>query len=171
MIDLTKQDLTVKTAGLPDLKIVLGLLKNAAQWLQTKGIDYWQEWHNPPAQYLQWIKSGLENEEFYLVSFQSRIAGCFRLTWSDELFWGKKTDKAGYVHSLTRVSRLPYKNIGSAILSWIEDYCRQKNKKFLRLDCGINILGLHYYYQNYGFNAVGKVTVHEEELVLYEKEI
>jgi hypothetical protein len=38
------------------LTLVLQLLKDAALWLQEKKIDYWQNWINPPTEFVNWIK-------------------------------------------------------------------------------------------------------------------
>ncbi len=40
------------------------LLRSAAQWLKDRGIDYWQDWHNPPLNFKDWIM-----EAYIMVSF------------------------------------------------------------------------------------------------------
>jgi hypothetical protein len=171
VITLQKEDLSIRRAEGNDLEIIFDLLKNAAEWLALKGIDYWQNWHDPPKEHKNWIKTGFEKNEFYLVRFNNEVIGCFRLLWEDELFWGKRDDPAGYVHSLTRKSTIKAKNAGRAILEWIEDFCRKNKKKYLRLDCGINLPVLRGYYEMLGFRSAGTVIVENEELVLYEKVI
>ncbi len=171
MLTLYKNDLDIKTAKEQDINIIFQLLKNAAEWLEGKGIDYWQNWHDPPEEFKNWIKTGFDNNEFYLVKYNKKVIGCFRLQWEDKIFWGEKNDEAGYVHSLTRLSSFNAKNVGRSILEWIEDYCRKMNKKYLRLDCGIDLLVLRGYYELLGFKNSGTVIVQNDELVLYEKEL
>jgi GNAT superfamily N-acetyltransferase len=170
-IYINKEDLDINPASGGELDIIFRLLKNAAEWLAVKGIDYWQNWHDPPEAHKNWIKTGFDNNEFYLVRFNNEVIGCFRLLWEDHFFWGKQEDPAGYVHSLTRVSSIKAKNTGKAILAWIEDFCRKNGKKYIRLDCGVNLPVLRGYYEMLGFKNAGTVTVENEELVLYEKEI
>jgi N-acetylglutamate synthase-like GNAT family acetyltransferase len=171
MIIISKKDLTIINATEQDINTVFFLLKNAAEWLEGKGMDYYQDWHDPSEEFKNRIKKGINNNEFYLVKYENKVIGCFRLQWEDELFWGERNDEAGYVHYLTRLSSLHAKNVGKSILEWIEEHCRKQNKKYVRLDCRNNLLVLRGYYELLGFNNVGTVEVHKEEYSLYEKEL
>jgi len=154
-----------------EIEYVLLFLKEAAVWLESKGIDYWQNWQSPEKIYKEWIQEGLDNNEFYFVQKDLVPIGMFRLQWNDELFWGKQEDNAGYIHSFTTDRRYYGKEIGKHILRIIEEMCRDNKKKYLRLDCGVAIHGLCEYYEKYGFKSVGEVEVGGELLRLYEKEI
>jgi N-acetylglutamate synthase-like GNAT family acetyltransferase len=154
-----------------ELNSVLLLLKEAALWLQRKGINYWQDWISPPPHFIDWIRDGFEKNEFYMVEKKGDVVGCFRLQWQDPLFWGEQENNAGYIHSFTISRNLAGQGIGKSVLNLIESYCRQNEKVLLRLDCGVNIKGLRKYYKQYGFKPVGEVTVLGERLVLYEKRI
>ncbi len=147
------------------------MLKEAALWLQKKQIDYWQDWISPPPHFIDWIKQGFEQNEFFMVEKDKCVIGCFRLQWQDPLFWRKQEDNAGYIHSLTISRALAGQGIGRRVLDLIESHCRQNGKKLLRLDCGVGIKGLRKYYEQYGFRPVGEVTVLSERLTLYEKQI
>ena len=154
-----------------EIDVVLLLLKEAALWLQQRGIDYWQEWILPPSNFINWIKLGFDNDEFYLVEDDNNIIGCFRLQWQDPMFWGERKENAGYIHSFTTSRHLSGQDIGRNVLSMIEPHCRQNNKEFLRLDCGVDVTGLKKYYEQNNFKPVGEVTVLGEKLTLYEKRI
>ena len=45
----------------------LNLLKEAAQWLKNKNINYWQNWLKPSDSYKNWIKQGFDQNQFYFV--------------------------------------------------------------------------------------------------------
>ncbi|MHA2160682.1 MAG: GNAT family N-acetyltransferase [Candidatus Thorarchaeota archaeon] len=154
-----------------ELDTVLAFLKEAAEWLQKKGVDYWQYWHAPPQNFVDWIRKGFDKKEFYMVECSKEVIGCFRLQWNDEPFWGKLKPNAGYVHSFTLSRCLAGKGIGVKVLNEIEKICLENGKTFLRLDCGVGVRRLRQYYEKYGFVEVGTVTVLGEELILYEKEI
>ncbi|MBN1799832.1 MAG: GNAT family N-acetyltransferase [Spirochaetales bacterium] len=171
MITINKKDLTIITAKEQDIHSVFYVLKNAAEWLEGEGINYCQDWHDPSEEFKKRIKNSLNNNEFYLVKYENKVIGCFRLQSEDKLLWGERNDEAGYVHYLTRLSTLHAKNVGKSILEWIEEYCRKKNKNYVRLNCGMNSLVLRGYYELLGFNNVGTVVVDNEELSLYEKEL
>ena len=150
----------------------LSLLYEAAMWLRDNAIDYWQGWLDPPAEYIAWIKQGFDNSEFYFVeNGESEIVGMFRLQFEDEIFWGKRSDKAGYIHSFTTSRALKGKQIGYSILHMIEQSLFDKEIHLLRLDCSPTIDKLCKYYEDFGFVAQGTVTVLGENLQLYEKNI
>ena len=154
-----------------DLALILEQLKAAARWLDEKNIDYWQNWHNPSALHKNWIKVGLERGQFYQVYENNRFLGIFRLQYSDELFWGEKNDRAGYIHSFTTNRRIEGRGIGYRILDKVVERLRAEGCRYLRLDCGVKNAKLIRYYKNYGFEEAGEVVVHNEELLLLEKEL
>lgn len=164
-------DILVRQAKANEVSIALNLLKQAAKWLQSKNISYWQSWLNPQNTYINWVQEGFNNNEFYFVYWNEELVGMFRLQWSDGIFWSEQTNKAGYVHSFTTVRKYYQKGIGTAILQHIEQLCIEKNKSCLRLDCGEHLTGLIKYYENFGFKAIGKTMTMGEDLVLFEKQL
>ncbi len=165
------EDIVFKTAEGSDITEILRLLLEAALWLKTKEMDYWQVWIKPPENYVNWIKTGFNRNEFYLVKQGDSIIGCFRLTWNDEIFWGKQDTPAGYIHSFTIDRKLKGKNLGIKVMRKIEIQCKEVKKKYLRVDCSSKDLALKQYYEKYGFRAVGETKVHGEILTLFEKVI
>ncbi len=115
--------LTLQKACNHQIDIVLELLKKAAYWIQTKDIDYWQDWINPPQHFVDWIEAGFFRDEFYFVILEERIIGCFRLQWDDELFWGKQQPDSGYIHSFTIDREYSGHGIGKDVLAMIETMC------------------------------------------------
>lgn len=165
-------DITIRSGKLDELRVALDLLCKAAVWLRNKNIDYWQNWIDPPDTHIQWIKSGFENGDFYFVhDSENRIVGMYRLQYSDEEFWGKRNDKAGYIHSFTTNRDYAGKGIGNFILQSIEKELAQNGVNYLRLDCSPDVEGLCKYYESYGFKPKETVFVHGEKLRLYEKKI
>lgn len=100
--------------------------------MQEKGIDYWQDWHNPPENYKDWIRDGFQNEEFHFAKCDNNIVGMYRLQYNDEFFWGEKNDRAGYIHSFTVRSKYHGKGVGTEILNYVEDKLSKNNIHYLR---------------------------------------
>lgn len=163
--------ISINSANNEDIDEILRLLKEAALWLKEKNITYWHIWINPPDNYLDWIKKGFDKNEFYLVKQNNSIIGCFRLSWDDELFWGRQDTSAGYIHSFTIDRKLRGNGIGKRVMRIIENKCLELNKNYLRLDCSYHDDALRKYYERYGFHNVGETTVKGERLTLYEKEL
>ncbi|MGD0272408.1 MAG: GNAT family N-acetyltransferase [Gaiellaceae bacterium] len=164
-------DLEIRPVTSSDRDVVFSLLKDAALWLRANGIDYWQSWLDPSDAHVRWINKGLESGEFFLVESNGSCIGCFRLQFSDEMFWGTRTEPAGYVHSMTIARSLAGQGIGRLLLATIEARLRADGKRYLRLDCGSSVVGLRRYYESCGFRAVGETSVAGEALTLYEKPI
>jgi len=164
-------NLKYRIAKKNEINIALRLLKEAAEWLDDKGIDYWQNWHNPNEEFSNWIKEGFNNQEFNFVELNNEIVGMYRLQYNDEMIWGEKEDKAGYVHSFTTRRNIKGKGIGKKILEHIEEELRSKSIDILRLDCGCNVTGLCEYYIRNGFIRVGETELPGEKLNLYEKKL
>ena len=163
------KNITIQKSNSNDIHVVLSLLKEAALWLKSKNIDYWQNWINPQKIYVKWIKKGFENNEFYFAYMNNSIIGCFRLQWNDEMFWGKREDKAGYIHSLTTSRDKAGSGLGKRLINTIESHCHNNLKDYLRLDCGKHVKGLRNFYESIGFKDVEETIVHGEHCVLYEK--
>ena len=168
---MDKEAITFRKARPGELEDVLGLLKSAAEWLRNRNIDHWQAWLAPPPNFVNWVQRGFENEEFHIVEADGVMIGCFRLQWEDPMFWGLREDAAGYVHSFTISRQRVGQGLGSKVLSLIESHCREKGKRFLRLDCNAGNFGLCRYYGSRGFRNVGETTVIGERLILYEKSL
>ena len=147
------------------------MLKESAEWLRVRKIDYWQDWHKPSKQYKEWIMEGIRKGEFNFALDDDIILGMFRLQYEDELFWGKRTDLSGYIHSFTTKRMYKGKGIGKLILNDIEKMLYEKGVTILRLDCGTKIDGLCKYYEKYGFEPKSEICLHGETLKLYEKKI
>jgi ribosomal protein S18 acetylase RimI-like enzyme/GrpB-like predicted nucleotidyltransferase (UPF0157 family) len=162
--------ITFRRAKPDELDLVLLLLKSAALWLRERKINYWQEWIAPPQNFVNWIKRGFAQDQFFMVEREGEIVGCFRLIWEDEQFWGKREDQAGYIHSFTVARELAGQGIGYQILDMIQDYCLENGNAWLRLDCAANNRALRNYYEEYGFKLVGEVFVYSPA-TLYEKPI
>lgn len=147
------------------------LLKESAEWLRARDIDYWQDWHKPSKQYKEWIMEGIRKGEFNFALDDDNVVGMFRLQDEDELFWGKRTELSGYIHSFTTKRMYNGKGIGKLILNDVELMLKDKGVTLLRLDCGSRIDGLCKYYENYGFEAINEICLFGETLKLYEKRI
>lgn len=166
-----KMDITFRKAEPFEITIAFSLLKDAAIWLNEKGIDYWQDWLNPPSNFKDWVKAGFNNNEFYFVEYENDIVGMYRLQYNDELFWGIREDRSGYIHSFTTKRNLKGKGIGNEILKHIETTLKESGIDYLRLDCSSKINGLCTYYENYGFRGKGTVSLFGDILNLYEKDL
>lgn len=97
----------------------------------------------------------------------------YRLMFSDELYWGKKNKKAGYLHLLVIKEEYKGNNIGKKILTDIEQLLRDEYISLFRLDCNADNDKLHSYYISQGFEKVGETVMPHSRIFffLFEKKL
>ena len=165
-------NLKTRRAETDEIDTALQLLYEAAVWLKSQSIDYWQMWLEPAEHYVAWIAGGFKNREFYFVyDGADSLVGMYRLQFEDEMFWGKRDDRAAYVHSFTTRRSLKGWGVGTDILRMIEAEGAASGIEFLRLDCSSENFGLCKYYEAFGFVPSGDIELFGERLRLYEKPI
>jgi GNAT superfamily N-acetyltransferase len=163
---------TVRPAAPTELVIILSLLKEAAQKLAHKGVDQWGVWLMPTADKIEWIKEGFDNGEFNIVEDTNGVvAGMFRLSYTDVLYWGENNDVAAYVHSLTVTKEFAGHKLGEFILSYIEQHLKGNNIYTFRLDCNAGNKWLCNYYESQGFVKVGEKQMPHALNNLYQKQL
>ncbi|WMI66011.1 GNAT family N-acetyltransferase [Aestuariibaculum sp. YM273] len=155
-----------------ELPTVLNLFKEAAEKIAKKHIDHWQYWKNPPAEKIEWVQDGInKNEYFFIKNTNHATIGMVRILNEDILYWGEQKEPALYVHSLIVKEAYNGSGLGKLVLEAIAGQAKSKQRKFLRLDADSKNPKLCKYYENLGFNKVGKKTLPLSTYNLYEKTI
>lgn len=109
-----KLNLIIRNAMMSEIPVALGMLKDAALWLQKqKNSNQWQHWLDPDKAVLEWVRAGFENNEFFFASHEGELAGMFRLTWDHDSLWEDKKDPAGYLHAFTTVRKFSGQGAGA----------------------------------------------------------
>ncbi|WP_313799248.1 hypothetical protein [Cytobacillus sp.] len=112
LISLLKEyEVSVATSKEADQ--ILGLLKDAAKWLNEKGIDQWGFLAGGGED--DEIRQVINNKKTFIVKKDGEIAATFTLyqaqsSW-DKYIWGKLNDGAVYLHRLA----LTRSKIGSGL--------------------------------------------------------
>ncbi|WP_284140856.1 GNAT family N-acetyltransferase [Virgibacillus sp. LDC-1] len=156
-----------------DADAVIRILKDAAVWIQAKGISQWE-----------YLRAGGEDNEIiqdihkgttYVAEAKNgQIKASFNLSdiqnaWDLEM-WGEKHDHAYYLHRLVVHPEYRHRQLGKKLLAWI-DQNLGGNNSCIRLDCvGRNDV-LNKFYQQAGYTYIGKAGVGEDAFSLYEKRL
>jgi ribosomal protein S18 acetylase RimI-like enzyme len=162
---------TTRAATPTEIETALSLLRSAAENLQQKGIDQWQIWLNPPAEKIKWVSDGFDNKEFYFILIEKRIAGMYRLSVKDELYWGQQEVEARYVHSLVVLTEFAGQQVGRRVLEQLIAESREAGIPLFRLDCNAANKELCSYYEKLGFIKVGEKQMPHSLNNLYEKKL
>lgn len=163
---------TFRPAAPTEFPLILSLLKEAAQKLFDKGLEQWNVWLNPTPDKIDWIKEGFDANEFHIVEDdKDTVAGMFRLSYKDVLYWGENTDVAAYVHSLTVKKEYAGHKLGELVLNHIEQHLKSNNIYTFRLDCNAGNTWLCNYYESQGFVKVGEKQMPHALNNLYQKQL
>ena len=102
----------------------------------------------------------VENGSIYLARVGGAPAGTVTLAWDDRIVWPDAPEgDAGYVHGLAVARAFAGRQIGLAILRWVEGYVAGLGKPFVRLDCNGDNPALRAYYVRAGYTHRGDVSV------------
>jgi len=91
-----------------------------------------------------------------VVRSGSLVVGALRLLWEDEQMWGPQPPEAAYVHGLVVDRGHAGLGLGRALLDWAGQQARHAGRRQLRLDCSEDNAALRTYYQQHGFETVGR---------------
>jgi protein-tyrosine phosphatase len=163
--------LTFRQATQAEQAEIMYLFKEAAENLQKRGINQWQQWLSPTQYYIDWVAKGINNAEYYFVEKDNTIAGMFRLMYTDDEYWGKNDDSAAYVHSLVTLPHFKGQNIGTEVLQMIENQLIKKSIQYFRLDCKADNTALCDYYHRQGFAPVRLQVMPHYTVQLFEKKL
>ena len=150
-----------------DLDIVLEILREAASWLLSKGIDQWR----PESFSRQSIDEMIKHGGVYLAKQNQQPVGTITLQWSDRFFWTDDDTNAGYIHKLAIKPSYTGISLGRQLLEWAEQTTKAAGKNHLRLDCMFENHRIRQYYEEAGFTYRGEVKGVGWRAALYEKRL
>lgn len=155
-----------------EIQTAFELLKHASEKLEGKGIKQWDYWQNPPQEKIDWVNAGFKAGEFYFIKNEENdTLGIVRMLDEDQLYWGRQTEKAKYIHSLVVHEDFAGLAIGKQVVQMIEQVARNTGCDFLRLDCDASNPKLCAYYTKQEFKKVGEKKLPLGIYNLYQKEI
>lgn len=131
---------------------VLELWKGSARWIQSKGINQW----NPDDFNIEQVHECFyKGSEVYLAKLNEVIVGTLFICWSDPIIWEDLDDnESGYIHRFAVSRKHLGLGLGKQLLTWAENYIRNKGKKRIRLDCMAENAKLNQYYLESGYNHI-----------------
>ncbi len=161
------EELRIIKAEAEELELVLEILKEAANWLLSKGIEQWRPDSFSHTSIAEKIRLG----EVYLAKQTHQSIGTITLQWSDRFFWVDDDTDAGYVHKLAIKPAYTGTGLGRELLKWAEETTKAAGKNYLRLDCMYENPRIRQYYEDAGFTYSGEVRGEGWNAALYEKRL
>jgi GNAT superfamily N-acetyltransferase len=138
----------IRQAMPQDAENVIGVLQEAAQWLEQSGLAMWRDDELLPARITADVAAGL----FFLAESEGVVAGVVKFQLEDSLFWPDvRRGQSAFVHRLAVRRRFAGGGISSALLGWAVERARTLGREYLRLDCEASRVRLRAVYEKFGF--------------------
>ncbi len=137
----------IEQAKIGDVAIIAGILREAAEWLESKNIPLWQSGWITPEKIAPDVESGM----YWLAKIEGETVGCVRFQNSDEEYWNDvpHADSA-FIHRLAIRRTFANRGVSTGLIEWAKGKARRAGKTYLRLDCA-DRPKLRRVYENQGF--------------------
>ncbi|MDF2714423.1 MAG: protein tyrosine phosphatase [Paenibacillus sp.] len=158
--------LTITPATSEDAAQLVMLLREAAEWIRSKGINQWR-----PSQFgLEQTADKIGRRLVYKAVCGGTIVGAFELHETDPALWGVRPADALYLHRFVVKREAAGSGFGLLLLRWAEAEAASRGKRWLRLDCMAANERLNAYYREAGYRYAGRKDGDGWAASLYEKE-
>ncbi|MFK8060945.1 MAG: GNAT family N-acetyltransferase [Polaribacter sp.] len=140
----------IENSELKDVDKIFDLYRVATNYMKSKNQVHWPEF--PRDLIINEIK---ENRQWKLV-IDGQIACIWATTFNDELIWGNKNDEPSlYIHRIATNPNYRGQFLVKQIIHWANEFGKNKNLNFIRMDTvGLN-KRLIDHYKNLGFLFLG----------------
>ncbi len=165
----------ISNSTLSDIPQIFEFYRLASNYMKSKKQVSWPEF---PKEMI--INEVNENRQWKLL-IDNQIACIWATTLKDELIWGDDKAPSIYIHRIATNPNFRGQNLVKNVVDWANEYGKNMNLNYLRLDTvGIN-RGLINHYQKLGFNFLGSKPLQnteglpehykEGEICYFQKEI
>ena len=144
--------------------------------MKSKDQVYWPEFSR------DLILGEIDENRQWKILIEGQIACIWATAFDDPLIWGKKNNEPSvYLHRITTSPDFRGQNLVKEIVNWADQYCKDNNLKYIRMDTvGLN-QGLIKHYQKLGFDFLGTKELsntgglpdhyNDGELCLFQREV
>lgn len=153
--DLDNRVLNAGRATTADYAVTIAILREAADWLEGRGIHQWYHWYMDVGG--EMLRDRLENHEVYLFRLYDSTVGTLTIQWSDPEVWGDQGEdgQAGYIHGMAIKRSVAGRRVGEQMLEWAIATIAARGRRCARLDAMASNGALCGYYERRGFQPIG----------------
>jgi GNAT superfamily N-acetyltransferase len=165
VLDVTAMNWRIRQAGLEDLDAVSGVLHEAAQWLEQRGMALWLDSELAPERIFKEVEAGL----FHVAEADDIIGGVVMFLLEDQEFWPDAIPgEAAYLHRLAVRRRFAGRQVSSLLLDWSLEKTRMLGRKYLRMDTETQRFKLREMYERYGFQYHSERNMGRFSVIRYQ---
>ncbi|WFD08705.1 GNAT family N-acetyltransferase [Tepidibacter hydrothermalis] len=160
----------IRKARIEDLKIIMNIISNAINDMESKGIYQWDNTYpNKEVFSIDILKNNL-----YVYVDKNIIHGFIALNEHQEdeyesLKWKYISGKHLIVHRLCVDPKYQGKGIAKNLIQFTEKYAKENNYESIRLDAFSQNEQACKLYANFGYNKVGMITFRKGGFYCFEK--
>jgi GNAT superfamily N-acetyltransferase len=161
-------EIEVQPARLHETDAVAAILREAATWLEQRGMPLWQAAAFTPER----VAPDIARRHYMLARWHGSPTGVFKYQRDDAEIWpDARTGEAAYIHRVAICRRYAGSGLAAVLLHAAAARALQEGCRYLRLDCESARLRLRAVYERCGFtfhsdHIVGPYHVARYQLVL-----
>jgi len=140
----------IENSILADVPKIFELYSIATSYMKSKNEVHWPEFPK------ELIVNEIEEKRQWKLLMDEQIACIWATTLNDELIWGKVNNEPSlYIHRIATNPEFRGQRLVKSIINWANEYGKNRNLKFIRMDTvGLN-KGLIGHYEKLGFDFLG----------------
>jgi len=161
-------DIKVQPATLPETAVVAAILREAAVWLEQRGMPLWQSSAFEPDRLVADVVGG----QYMLARWHGEPAGVFKYQREDPEIWPDAVPgEAAYIHRVAICRRYAGSGLAAVLLHAAATRAQRHGYRYLRLDCEAARPRLRAVYERCGFSyhsdhALGAFCLARYQLML-----
>lgn len=142
--------MTIENSKQTDLPKIFDLYSLATNYMKSKKQVYWPKFSEA------FIINEIEEKRQWKLLIDHKIACIWTTTLNDELIWGSKNNAPSlYIHRIATNPDFRGQNLVKKIMDWANEFGKNKNLEYIRMDTvGLNN-GLIEHYEKMGFQFLG----------------
>ncbi len=142
--------MTIINSTPEDLPAIFDLYDKAIAYQKKVGSRHWLGFEK------KLIETEIAEKRQWKLIIEGKIACIFVITWNDAMIWGEKDEQPSvYLHRIVTNPEFRGHSCVKEIVSWAKTFCKQHNRKFIRLDTFGDNGPLIEYYKKCGFTYLG----------------
>lgn len=154
-----RESLDIRLAAGDDFGTIIGLVDDAAAWLQQKATDQWAKpWPNRAARDERILRGLRERRTWMVMDTSTPVATVTCKRVPNEDLWEQplSAEQAVYVSRLIVSRDYAGWGIGASLIDWAGQYAAQEwGAQWIRIDVWTTNKALHEFYEKLGFTPCG----------------
>ena len=136
----------IQNSTIDDIDEIFRLYAIATDFQKTKFFVHWPEFKQ------ELIETEIRESRQWKMMIDGGVACIWATTFSDPQIWGDRDrDPALYIHRIATNPDFRGNNFVTRIVEWAEQYARENDKSYIRMDTIGENMGLIEHYQKCGF--------------------